>query len=177
MASARIYVACLAAYNNGKLHGRWIDVTDPETVHEEIKAMLAESPEPGAEEWAVHDYEGIPDSLARSWGEYPDLEAICAFAEACDVLNSYEAEAFEIWYCDRGDTRETNVYTLTEAFREAYEGHYDTPEAFGWEFVDRYDLLRGMPEHLHPYFDYSAFARDLTLTDYWEQDGHYFRYV
>ena len=23
----RIYVACLAAYNNGRLHGRWIDAT------------------------------------------------------------------------------------------------------------------------------------------------------
>jgi antirestriction protein len=26
----RIYVACLAAYNNGNLHGAWIDATQGE---------------------------------------------------------------------------------------------------------------------------------------------------
>lgn len=50
-----IYVACLAAYNNGKLHGAWIDATQaPETIREAIQAMLKASPEPDAEEWAVH---------------------------------------------------------------------------------------------------------------------------
>ena len=42
----RIYVACLAAYNNGRLHGRWIDATDPHKVWEQVNAMLAASPEP-----------------------------------------------------------------------------------------------------------------------------------
>ena len=38
----RIYAACLAAYNNGHLHGRWIDATqDPETVRLTI-ALQAE---------------------------------------------------------------------------------------------------------------------------------------
>lgn len=40
----RIYVASLADYVNGKLHGRWIDATDDvDTVREEITAMLAAS--------------------------------------------------------------------------------------------------------------------------------------
>jgi len=29
----RIYVACLAAYNNGHLHGEWVEVTDEATSH------------------------------------------------------------------------------------------------------------------------------------------------
>ena len=38
----RIYVACLAAYNNGHLHGRWIDATHGENhIHTQVKAMLA----------------------------------------------------------------------------------------------------------------------------------------
>ncbi|MEH6810874.1 MAG: antirestriction protein ArdA, partial [Hyphomonas oceanitis] len=28
----RIYVACLAAYNNGHLHGAWIEATSPDEV-------------------------------------------------------------------------------------------------------------------------------------------------
>jgi len=50
----RIYVACLAAYNNGRLHGRWIEAADPHEVWEQVSAMLAASPESDAEEWAIH---------------------------------------------------------------------------------------------------------------------------
>ena len=32
----RIYVACLAAYNNGCLHGRWIDATTPDEIRREV---------------------------------------------------------------------------------------------------------------------------------------------
>jgi len=50
----RIYVACLAAYNSGRLHGRWIDAAqDAEDIKAQIAEMLKESPEPGAEEWAI----------------------------------------------------------------------------------------------------------------------------
>ncbi|MBS7457712.1 antirestriction protein ArdA [Coralloluteibacterium stylophorae] len=44
----RIYVACLASYNNGRLHGRWIDLDgqDANDVRDEIAAMLRESPFP-----------------------------------------------------------------------------------------------------------------------------------
>ncbi|WP_273241477.1 antirestriction protein ArdA [Hyphomonas atlantica corrig.] len=50
----RIYVACLAAYNNGRLHGAWIDATEPDEMMQGVRAMLAASPEPGAEEWSIH---------------------------------------------------------------------------------------------------------------------------
>ena len=41
----QIYVACLAAYNNGILHGRWIDAQqDAWAVYDDIRAMLDASP-------------------------------------------------------------------------------------------------------------------------------------
>jgi antirestriction protein len=46
----RIYVACLAAYNNGELHGEWIDADQSaDAIRKEINKMLATSPEPNAE--------------------------------------------------------------------------------------------------------------------------------
>ena len=58
--SIRIYVACLAAYNNGILHGSWIDATEsPDAMMDAIQKMLGCSPIPNAEEWAIHDYEGF----------------------------------------------------------------------------------------------------------------------
>ena len=82
----RIYVASLMDYNNGILHGRWIDVTDVETIWEEINKMLEESPSAKeyhekAEEWAVHDYEGFGDVLL---GENPDFEKLVEIVEGVE---------------------------------------------------------------------------------------------
>lgn len=50
----RIYVACLAAYNNGILHGAWIDAQQSvEAINADIQKMLRASPIEGAEEYAV----------------------------------------------------------------------------------------------------------------------------
>ncbi|MCP4316242.1 MAG: antirestriction protein ArdA [Hyphomicrobiales bacterium] len=70
----RIYVACLAAYNAGKLHGRWIEATDePEEIHAQIQAMLKDSPERMAEEYAIHDYEGFGEGAVS---EYSSVETV-----------------------------------------------------------------------------------------------------
>ena len=75
----RIYVACLAAYNQGHLHGTWIDADqDADAIHEEIQQMLAESPVPDAEEWAIHDYEGFG---GLNLSEYEDIERVAEFGQ------------------------------------------------------------------------------------------------
>src|SRR5688572_9380760 len=64
----RIYVADLAAYNAGHLHGVWIDATqDVEDIQAQIDAMLKSSPVADAEEYAIHDYEGFD---GYNLGEY-----------------------------------------------------------------------------------------------------------
>jgi len=46
----RIYVADLAAYNNGRLHGVWIDASaDVDDMQSEVAAMLRKSPCPNVE--------------------------------------------------------------------------------------------------------------------------------
>ncbi len=55
MDTPSIYVACLASYNNAILHGVWIDATQSEDdIMKEIWEMLDNSPEPNAEEYAIH---------------------------------------------------------------------------------------------------------------------------
>jgi len=56
----QIYVACLASYNNGILHGAWINAEqDAYAIYDEVQTMLTASPVKDAEEWAIHDYEGF----------------------------------------------------------------------------------------------------------------------
>ncbi len=76
----RIYVASLADCTAGRLHGRWIDADQPvETIREQIAEMLAKSPLPVAEEWAIHDYENFGE-LALS--EFEDLDHVAQVARS-----------------------------------------------------------------------------------------------
>ncbi|MFI8736653.1 antirestriction protein ArdA [Ectopseudomonas toyotomiensis] len=64
----RIYVADLAAYNAGHLHGVWINATlELDDIRAQVDVMLAASPVEGAEEYAIHDFEGFD---GYSLGEY-----------------------------------------------------------------------------------------------------------
>jgi hypothetical protein len=48
----RIYVACLASYNRGVLHGEWIEIDvdkSADDVREDVKHILPRSPVSGVE--------------------------------------------------------------------------------------------------------------------------------
>ena len=81
----KIYVASLSDYNNGTLHGAWIELDgkDASEVSEEITAMLETSPSAKAygtkaEEYAIHDHEGF-GSVAV--GEYDPIDKLVEKAE------------------------------------------------------------------------------------------------
>lgn len=74
----RIYVACLASYNAGELHGVWIDADqDPDDVWNEIRAMLRASRHPNVEVTC-------PDCEGESApGTAPDVDGADALVETC----------------------------------------------------------------------------------------------
>ncbi len=145
----RIYVACLASYNAGILHGRWIDVTDPDDIRTEVAAMLAASPEPDAEEWAIHDYEGFEGAEIS---EYAGVDQVCdlaAFIEEHGALGGKLVAHF----C--GDLDEARA-----AF-EDYAGEYKSLEDFACDFTEQTGV--NIPDSLAPYIDYEAMGRDIGL--------------
>lgn len=148
----RIYVACLAAYNNGQLHGAWIDADQSaDAIHDEIRAMLASSPIPGAEEWAIHDYD---DFGGIQLSEYEDIDRVAEIA----ALLVEHGEAFGAWYS-------YDPSADVSDFQDAYRGEYESEEAYAEELVDDTGMLDSIPENLRYYFDYGRFARDLFMSD------------
>lgn len=145
----RIYVACLAAYNAGRLHGRWIDATDPGDVWEEVRAMLAESPVPDAEEWAIHDYEGFEGCSISEWTSF---ESVCALAEFIQERGELGAKVFTHF----GDNLEE-----ARAVFDDYAGTFRSAADFVEELHD--DTGPEIPEPLRFYIDWAAFARDLEI--------------
>lgn len=145
----RIYVACLAAYNNGCLHGRWIDATTPDEIMDAVRAMLAASPEPDAEEWAIHDYEGFEGA---SLSEYASFETVCALADFIEEHGELGGKLLEHFGDDLAEAR---------AAFEDYAGEFRSAADFVEELHD--DTGTQIPESLRYYIDWEALARDMAL--------------
>lgn len=160
---ARIYVACLASYNNGRLHGRWIDVDpDVDMMRAEIAEMLAASPEPGAEEWAIHDYEGFGDYRVSEYESLTLLAIMAQVAEDKNVPVACVGGFLSLMGCSETDLR--------EAFGESYRGEWESFEDFAEHEFDELHLDK-VPEFVRSYIDYDKYARDLEPEFDWVSDG------
>lgn len=148
-----VYIACLSAYVNGFLHGRWIDATlGYDNMMDEIKEIFASSPEPG-DEWAIHDYENF-EGIRLS--EYENLEHVCALAEA--LFESDSPEMFAGIYNHLGTE---NVESVKEFIDENYRGTYTSLEDFAYEMCDECGDLSLVPKHLQYYVDFASLGRDM----------------
>ncbi|MGE0184057.1 MAG: antirestriction protein ArdA [Parvularculaceae bacterium] len=146
----RIYVACLAAYNNGCLHGRWIDATTPEAIMEKVRAMLAASPVPQAEEWAIHDYEGFEGARIS---EYASFETVCALAAFIGEHGALGAELYSHFGDDLEEAR---------AAFDDYAGEFNAAADFAEDIVRESGTL--IPKTLEFYIDWEALARDMEMS-------------
>ena len=153
----RIYVASLSDYNDGRLHGAWLDVHgEPGELAEGVRAMLAASRLPGAEEWAIHDYEGF---APLRLGEHESLERIARIGQG---IARY-GEAFKHWTAIEGSAR----LDLVERFEGAYWGHWPNVAAYSldlWRDCGYDEILdKAIPGALRSYvrFDAEAFANDI----------------
>ena len=149
----RVYVACLASYNNGKLHGVWIDaLEDIDDIQGHINDMLKNSTEPDSEEWAIHDYEGFG---AYSVSEYEDIGTV---HEIACFIDDYPEIAAELVNHFGG-----HIDDAKKAAEENYSGCYTSLGDYARE-IDISDVS----ESLAYYIDYERMARD------WELSGDIF---
>lgn len=146
-----IYIADLAAYNNGHLHGEWVDATlEVEEIEEKIKVLLSNSPVgEEAEEWALHDYS---DFCEAELGEYPDLNEVVEVAHFLKE-NGLLGSKLIGYYGD--------LESAKEAMENNYCGEYESVSDFAQELTE--DTVSGIPENLKYYIDYDSMGRDLEL--------------
>jgi antirestriction protein len=145
----QIYVACLAAYNNGILHGEWIDLNQPlDDVWRTISTMLKTSPIPDAEEWAIHDYEGFE---GYDLGEYEGIQR--AYALAQFILEHGKLGGLLLDFMN-GDLNEA------ENALQNYMGEFRCLADYAEQLTQ--DTI-SIPEHLAYYIDYEAMARDMDF--------------
>lgn len=148
----RIYVACLAAYNNGILHGLWINAQQySDAIYAEIRKMLKASPIPDAEEYAIHDYEGFE---GVSISEYQGIESIVEIAEF--IVDHGELGGKLLKYLG-GDIDEAR-----SMMDERYYGCYSSVADYAEELTEETTTI---PDYLRYYIDYEKMARDMEIND------------
>ncbi len=151
MSEPRIYVACLAAYNSGILHGIWIEASDDlEDIKEQVRTMLSQSPIEDAEEWAIHDYEGFE---GYRLSEYEGLDS--AQKIACFIAEHEEiGGALLSHFC--GDLEEAR-----KAIEENYCGRYTSVADYAQELTEESTEI---PQNLSFYIDYERMGRDMEMS-------------
>ncbi len=145
----RIYVGCLATYNNGHLHGAWIQCADPNDVWKAVRVMLAASPEPNAEEHAIHDYDGFEGCNVS---EYASFDTVCALAAFIAERGSLGAKL----YTHFGDD--------LDAARASFDDYAGEHKSLG-EFAKDLICETGpeIPTAFQYYIDWQAMGRDMEL--------------
>jgi antirestriction protein len=149
--TTRIYVACLAAYNSGILHGAWIDAAqEPWAIYDDVQAMLAASPIAEAEEWAIHDHTGFGGATIEEYTGFERVSELAAFIAEHGALGAAVLEHF----C--GDLDEAR-----EAIEDRYHGCHTSLADYVQELTEDTTTI---PEALRYYIDYQAMARDVEIS-------------
>jgi antirestriction protein len=158
----RVYVASLSDYNEGTLHGAWLDAAvEPDELLEGIQRMLLASPIAGelgvpSEEWAIHDYEGF-----GSFGlqEYVSAETVTAVALGI----AEHGPAFAAWASIAGIDAES-----LQQFNDAFLGEWDSLHDYASDLLDDLGVERELDKleawaRVYVTVDAAGFARDLEL--------------
>lgn len=159
-----LFVNTWGNYNtNGADGGEWITLPmDPEEL-EEVLANIAAAMGDHDPEWAIHDYEWESE---MELGDVHEMDSISDWNERCrEAYDLEEWEAEEI-----AAAIEAYGYTFAEALDRQQRGCFifypgrDLEEVAEELINECYDL----PEFALRYFDYEAFARDLSFDGYTE---------
>lgn len=147
----KIYIADLAAYNAGYLHGAWIDATlDITDIQEKIREILNTSPVEDAEEYAIHDYEGFG---GYNLGEYAGLETAHKIACFLEEHGEIAADLLAHFCGDMDEAQKT--------IEDNYCGCYSSVADFAEELTEQ---STDIPKNLKFYIDYDRMARDMDMS-------------
>ena len=159
-----IFVNTWGNYNeNGADGGEWITLPmEAEELKEALNKIAAAMGDHDPE-WAIHDYEWVTEIDLR---EISELESITALNEELQELDGL----------DEWDQKE--IAAAMEAFSYSFQEAYDRQQRGCFIFFAGQDLEEvaeeiindcyDLPEFALRYFDYAAFARDLSFDGYTE---------
>lgn len=153
----QVYVACLAAYNAGKLHGEWCDATNEHEILDTIERVIESSPVEDAEEHAFHDYDGF-GKAGDALGEYSSAEDV---AELAALLETHGADlvgaAVENW----GPSTSDIVGTVEDMIENNYHGEYSSVGDYAHDVYEQTGGLDNVPSSLRYHIDWESVGKEM----------------
>jgi len=175
----QVYVACLGCYNEGRLHGSWVDADELESEWDRKLDLIGDTypmtkcNHPHHEEWAIHDYDGIPNL-----GEHPDIPYLIKVMRAVEWQHQQgDGEAFLEWF-NLDPHNKSHHDDLSEAFQEAYCGEWDRPKDFAENHAVECGYLpddHGAANPLFRFVDFDWWWKSALRFDYDFSNGYVFR--
>lgn len=156
----RLYVGTYAKYNNGSIAGAWLDLDDYNDAAEFYSACQELHSDEEDPEFMFQDFEGFPKSF---YSESGNVDAIYEYIDFC-TDSHMDQDAI-----DAG----LDLDIPLEHIEEAYQGRYDSDEAFAKQMAEDFELIPNDLKWPLFYIDWTAAARDLMM-DYSESERHYF---
>ena len=160
-----IFVNTWGNYNeNGADGGQWItlpmDPEELEEVLENIAALMGDN-DP---EWAIHDYEWTTEIDLDEINELDNIFELNEYCNELDRLDEWEAEEIAA-------AVEAYGYTFAEAYERQQRGCFIfyrgmDMEEVAEEIINDCYFTKDTPDIFTRYFDYEAFARDLSFDGY-----------
>ena len=152
---AKAWVGCLACYSNGELVGEWFDAAEAADVTLDVLHLEHPLTE-GCEELWCFDVDGLPVSeemdpmTAAKWG---------------NLLNSVDEKllsSFHAWIEAGAVSYDSDGMPDPQAFEDAFVDVYADFREYSDRLADE-TLLFDVSDDVRRYFDYEAFARDLSM--------------
>ena len=161
-----IFVNTWGNYNeNGADGGEWITLPmDPDVLEEELK-KISDAMGDFDPEYCIHDYEWTTEIEPREISEMENIDELNEELQELDGLDEWDQKEI-------GAAMEAFDYEFKEAYERQQRGCFvfyagmDLQEVA--EQIADECYLYNAPEFLARYFDYEAFAHDLTFDGYTE---------
>ncbi len=152
------WVGALSAYNDGTLHGGWLDleqVEDGGAWRQACDRLIATSPEPRDARIRVLDATG----LGRRLGQDPAAEDVVELGRAARDLAGEALPAFEAWI-ERTDWTPDHhgAGEALQRFRRCFLGRFPSLESWAHRRLEGSGLLAPVPQELRPFLDAVAWA-------------------
>lgn len=157
-----VFVGTYHKYNNGSLKGAWLDLeqfSDYDEFIEVCKVLHNDEDDP---EFMFQDFQGFPRAWYDESSLREDFDNIIEYAQLDDD-DKQIVEEFAEW---------SGEYNIERA-KDAFIGVYDSEEDFAEQMVNECYDLEGIMGNLSYYFDYSKYARDLFMSDYYYSSNGY----
>lgn len=162
-----IFINTWSNYNeNGADGGEWVTLPMDASELEDVLNMLAEELEEDDPEYFINDYEWATEIEPRAIDEMEDIEKLNDFLNELDDLEEWEQKEIAA-------AIEAYGYDFMEAMDKQQRGCFSFYADMDLEDVaemlvnDCY-FTKDTPDIFTRYFDYEAFARDLSFDGYTE---------